>query len=89
MAALQKQGRYVLVGLGGGNLNLILPQVALRAISLCGVSMGSEADTRAVLDYYKSGRLSVRTETFPLASANEAMDTLRSGQAPGRIILLP
>src|SRR5207237_2771004 len=57
IAALRKGGRYVLVGLYGGELAHPLPPIAQRAISIVGSYVGNLRELKEVVALAKKGKL--------------------------------
>ena len=88
IAALRKGGRYVLVGLHGGELNHPLPPIAQRAIGIVGSYVGNLAELKAVVALAKKGKLKpMPVETRPAEEANRALDDLHAGRIVGRVVL--
>lgn len=90
LGALAKGGRYVIVGLYGGELRTPLPPIPLRMISIIGSYVGTLADLREVLALARGGMIPpTPVATRPLAQANEALADLRAGRVAGRVVLVP
>ena len=88
IAALRKGGRYVLVGLFGGELTLSMPPLAQRAIGVVGSYTGNLQELKDVVALAQSGRLKpTPVETRPAAEANRSLEELKAGQVLGRIVL--
>lgn len=88
--ALAKGGRYVLVGLFGGGIELGLPQLPLRNMSMIGSYTGNLKELHELMELARAGKL----EHIPVEeiepseeSVNQALDRLRNGKAPKRQIL--
>jgi alcohol dehydrogenase/propanol-preferring alcohol dehydrogenase len=87
---LQRGGRYVIVGLFGGEVPLTLPVLALRAISIAGSAVGSYAEMAELVALARSGVLPpLPVQLCPLAGADAALDALEAGQVVGRVVLQP
>ena len=87
---LQRGGRYVIVGLFGGEVPLTLPVLALRAISIAGSAVGSYAEMGELLTLARSGVLPpLPVQLRPLEGADAALDALEAGQVVGRVVLQP
>ena len=88
IAALRKGGRYVLVGLHGGELVHPLPPIAQRAIGVVGSYVGNLQELKEVVALAKKGRIKpVPVETRPADQANSALQDLKAGKVLGRIVL--
>jgi alcohol dehydrogenase/propanol-preferring alcohol dehydrogenase len=88
IAALRKGGRYVLVGLHGGELVHPLPPIAQRAIGIVGSYVGNLAELKAVVALAKKGKLKpMPVETRPAEAANRALEDLKAGRVVGRLVL--
>jgi D-arabinose 1-dehydrogenase-like Zn-dependent alcohol dehydrogenase len=87
---LRRGGRYVIVGLFGGETPLVLPMLALRAISIAGSAVGSFAEMQALVALARAGRLpALPTALRPLEAANASLDDLHAGRVVGRVVLDP
>jgi D-arabinose 1-dehydrogenase-like Zn-dependent alcohol dehydrogenase len=88
IAALRKGGRYVLVGLHGGELVHPLPPIAQRAIGIVGSYVGNLQELKAVVALAKKGKLKpMPVSTRPAADANAALEALIAGKVLGRVVL--
>ncbi len=87
LASLRKGGRYVVVGLYGGQIPLSLVPMAQRAISIIGSYVGSPQELREVVALARSGRLA-RTpiEVCPADQISAQLDRLKAGQVVGRMV---
>ena len=87
-AALAKGGRYVLVGLFGGEVTFSLPPIAQRAISITGSYVGNLHEQREVVALAQSGKLRpTPVETRPATEVNRTLDELKAGKIIGRVAL--
>lgn len=87
---LAKGGKYVIVGLFGGDLNIALPLVPVRAISIIGSYVGTLAELTELLALVqKNAAPRIPITRRPLQEANAALDDLRAGRLVGRVILEP
>ncbi|MGO8917633.1 MAG: alcohol dehydrogenase [Stellaceae bacterium] len=88
--AIAKGGKYVIVGLFGGEITLSLPLLPMRAITVQGSYVGSLAEMRELLAL-------VATDTVPsvpinerrLDQANAVLEDLKAGRIIGRAVLTP
>jgi D-arabinose 1-dehydrogenase-like Zn-dependent alcohol dehydrogenase len=88
IAALRNGGRYILVGLHGGELTHALPPIAQRAIGIVGSYVGNLAELKAVVALAKKGKLKpMPVETRPGSEANRALEDLNAGRVVGRVVL--
>lgn len=86
--ALQKGGRGALVGMMGGSFDVPLPLLAMKAVQLRGVYVGSLADAKALLALAKTGVLhEIPIERRPMSAASQSLDDLRAGRIVGRVVL--
>ena len=87
MAALRKGGRYIVVGLYGGEVPVSLVPVAQRAISIQGSYTGSLAELREVVALAKSGKLQpLPTDLCTADEISGVLDQLKAGTVVGRIV---
>lgn len=86
-------GQVLLVGLAGGTLPVRPvadepPTVPLEtAVQV--PFWGTRAELQEVLALARSGQLQADVQTFPLADAPEAYETLRRGEIHGRAVIVP
>ena len=88
IAALRKGGRYVLVGLHGGELVHPLPPIAQRAIGIVGSYVGNLQELKEVVALARKGKLKpMPVETRPAQEVNSALQDLNAGRVVGRVVL--
>ncbi|HEV3008930.1 MAG TPA: alcohol dehydrogenase [Burkholderiales bacterium] len=88
IAALRKGGRYVLVGLHGGELLHPLPPIAQRAIGIVGSYVGNLQELKEVVALAKKRKLKpLPVETRGASEANGALEDLKAGRVAGRVVL--
>lgn len=88
--ALARGGKYVIVGLMGGELTLSLPLLPIRALTIEGMLVGTLAEFREVMDLAATGRVdAMPLVERPLAQINETLADLRAGRIDGRAVLFP
>jgi D-arabinose 1-dehydrogenase-like Zn-dependent alcohol dehydrogenase len=88
--SLIKGGKYVIVGLYGGDFTVSLPPIAMRALTIQGSYTGSQHEMRELMELVRrTGLPPVPVATRPLNDVNTVMDELRSGKIVGRVVLTP
>jgi D-arabinose 1-dehydrogenase-like Zn-dependent alcohol dehydrogenase len=88
--ALAKGGKYVIVGLFGGDLTLSLPMIPWRAISIQGSYTGNLRELKELMALVATGRVPpVPLTRHPLHEASHALERLKAGQVIGRAVLVP
>jgi len=88
IASLVKGGRYVIVGLFGGELRVPLPSLPLRAVSILGSYTGNLAELKELIQLVKDGKVKpIPVATRPLAEVDATLEDLREGKIVGRVVL--
>ncbi|HQT60496.1 MAG TPA: alcohol dehydrogenase [Acidiphilium sp.] len=88
-AALAKGGKLIMVGLFGGELNIPLPFMPMRALTLQGSFVGTPGDLRELVDLAQGGALpKLQIETVPQREADAAIHRLKAGEVTGRLVLV-
>jgi D-arabinose 1-dehydrogenase-like Zn-dependent alcohol dehydrogenase len=88
LAPLRKGGRYILVGLHGGELAHPMPPIAQRAIGIVGSYVGNLQELKEVVALAKKKKLKpLPLEVRPSEEANRALEDLNAGKVAGRIVL--
>lgn len=88
--SLIKGGKYIIVGLYGGDITLSLPPIPMRAITVQGSYVGSLPEMRELIDIVRrTGLPAVPVATRPLAEVNAVLSDLRAGKVVGRVVLTP
>jgi alcohol dehydrogenase, propanol-preferring len=88
--ALAKGGKYVIVGLFGGDITLSLPLLPMRAITVQGSYTGSLAEMKELLNLVASGKVpAVPVHEHRLSEANAVLEDLKAGRVVGRAVLTP
>jgi D-arabinose 1-dehydrogenase-like Zn-dependent alcohol dehydrogenase len=86
--AIARGGKYVIIGLFGGEVRLSLPLLPMRAITIEGALVGSLADLKELLALVATGKVPpVPLDERPLAEADAALHDLKAGRIVGRAIL--
>jgi D-arabinose 1-dehydrogenase-like Zn-dependent alcohol dehydrogenase len=88
--SLSKGGKYIIVGLFGGDLTLSLPLIPMRALTIQGSYVGSVPETAELMELVRrTGLPPVPVATMPLSEVNGVMQQLRAGKVNGRLVLTP
>ena len=88
--SLIKGGKYIIVGLYGGDITVSLPPFPMRAITVQGSYVGSVPEMAELIDLVKrTGLPPVPVATRPLADVNAVLGELRAGKVIGRTVLTP
>ncbi len=86
--ALIKTGRYVVVGLYGGDLKMPLPWLPQKAMTVRGSYVGSANDLRELIALVRTGKVKELPVTSrPLSEAGPALEDLKAGKVTGRVVL--
>ena len=88
--SLVKGGKYIIVGLYGGDLTVSLPPIPMRALTIQGSYVGSQHEMRELMELVRAkGLPDVPVATRPLDDVNAVMNDLRNGKIVGRVVLTP
>jgi D-arabinose 1-dehydrogenase-like Zn-dependent alcohol dehydrogenase len=88
--AIAKGGKYVIVGLFGGEVTLSLPLLPMRAITVQGSYVGSLAEMKELLALVATGKVpAVPISERRLSEANAVLEELKAGRIIGRAVLTP
>lgn len=86
--ALVKTGRYVVVGLHGGDLTVPLPWLPQKTLTVRGSYVGSVKDLRELIALVRTGAVrELPVTSRPLSDAAAALEDLRAGKVTGRVVL--
>jgi propanol-preferring alcohol dehydrogenase len=85
---VDRQGIAMVIGLFGGRIPFGVGAVPHEAHFLSSI-WGSRDELAELIDLAQRERLDYTIDTMPLEQAQAAHDQIRSGQARGRIVLLP
>jgi len=88
LGMLARRGLYSVVGYGG---QVSVPSVGLVVgeTAIAGNLVGSWIDLWELLQLHGRGKVTLRTETYPLDEVNEVLQRLREGEVTGRAVLVP
>jgi len=88
--SLVKGGKYIIVGLYGGDLTVSLPPIPMRALTIQGSYVGSQHEMKELMELVKAkGLPDVPVATRPLEDVNKVHSDLRAGKIVGRVVLTP
>ncbi|HEV8026827.1 MAG TPA: alcohol dehydrogenase [Stellaceae bacterium] len=88
--AIARGGKYVIVGLFGGDITLSLPFLPMRAITIQGSYVGSLAEIKELMALVGTGKVApMPVSERPLDDANAVLEELRGGRITGRAVLRP
>lgn len=88
--SLVKGGKYIIVGLFGGDLTVSLPPIPMRALTIQGSYVGSVPEMAELMDLVRrKGPPDVPVSTRPLDDVNAVHAELRAGKVVGRVVLTP
>jgi D-arabinose 1-dehydrogenase-like Zn-dependent alcohol dehydrogenase len=88
--SLIKGGKYIIVGLYGGDVTIALPPLPMRALTIQGSYVGSLSETRELMELVRrTGLPPVPVATRPLDDVNAVLAELRAGKIVGRVVLTP
>jgi len=86
--ALIKAGRYVVVGLHGGDFKMPQPWLPQKAMTVAGSHVGTCQQLHDLIDLVRAGKVKKIPVTLrPLSEINQALNDLHEGKVTGRIIL--
>jgi propanol-preferring alcohol dehydrogenase len=85
---VDRQGVAIVIGLFGGRIPFGLGAVPHEAHFLSSI-WGSRDELAELIELARQERLDYTIDTLPLERAQEAHDLVRSGEARGRIVLVP
>ena len=90
LRCLAMSGMLVVVGLFGGSLEISLPMLPLKNLSIRGSFLGSLADMSELMSLVRAGRIgAIPVEARALSEAQRTLDDLAAGNVVGRVVLTP
>ena len=88
--SLVKGGKYIIVGLFGGEIALPLPFLPIRAMTLQGSYTGSLQELNELIALVRKAPLPlVPTKTSTLDGAQQVISDIKAGKVVGRTVLTP
>ena len=86
---LRKGGKYIIVGLYGGELKIPLPLIPIMERQVQGSYTGSPADMDELMELIRLGKVDpIPVEKRPASQANETLEDLKNGKIIGRAALI-
>jgi D-arabinose 1-dehydrogenase-like Zn-dependent alcohol dehydrogenase len=90
ISTMRQAGKIVVVGLMGGALQVPIPFLPWKALTIQGTYVGSLQEARELLALAQQTDLPpIRMEQRPLSAASDALERLRQGAIVGRVVLQP
>ncbi|WP_306113031.1 MULTISPECIES: alcohol dehydrogenase [unclassified Roseovarius] len=85
---LIKGGRYVVVGLHGGDFKMPQPWLPQKAMTVMGSHVGTRAQLQDLIALVRSGKVKpLPVECRPMDAINDALSDLHAGRVTGRVVL--
>jgi NAD+-dependent secondary alcohol dehydrogenase Adh1 len=85
---LARDGAYSVIGYGG-TVSVPSAKMVVDEQSVIGNLVGTWVDLWELLQLHAQGRVTLRTQTYPLDAVNDVLDQLRDGDVTGRAVLVP
>lgn len=90
MRSIAKSGTLVIVGLFGGSIEISLPLLPLKNLTIQGSDLGSLAEMGELMELVRAGRIGATPiESRSLDRAQSALEDLAAGDVLGRVVLTP
>lgn len=87
--ALRKGGKLIQVGLFGGEMNIPLPLMPIKALTVRGSYVGDVKELRALIDLAKKGQIPpIPVANEPQRNADAVLHRLKEGKITGRVVLV-
>lgn len=87
---VRQGGKIIIVGLMGGALNVPIPAMAWKALTIQGSYVGTLQDAKDVIELARTGKLKpIQIAEKPLTEVNDVLESMRKGEIIGRIVLTP
>ena len=86
---LAKGGKYIIVGLFGGELKVPLPMIPIMERKILGSYVGSPQDMKELMELVNAGKVDpIPVEQRPISEVNSALADLKDGKVLGRLSLI-
>lgn len=87
---LTKGGKLVLIGLFGGSAPWSLPLIPMKAITIQGSYVGSQAELQELVDLVSAKKLDlIPVEACGIHAVGDALHALQQGKIVGRMVMTP
>lgn len=88
--SLRRGGTHVIVGLYGGALEIPIPDLIYKLVSLRGSHLGTLQDLRELIELRRTGQIESPPITLrSMTELNNVFGELKSGKVEGRIVVAP
>jgi len=88
VSILARGGTLSIIGYGG-TLSLPTNALVVNEHSVMANLVGTWIDLWEILQLHAAGRITLKTETYPLEQVNEVLAKLQDGEVTGRAVLVP
>ncbi|MDP6407600.1 MAG: alcohol dehydrogenase [Alphaproteobacteria bacterium] len=86
--ALRMGGKYIIVGLFGGEFRTALPLIPFKAMTIMGSLVGTPGDMAELAELVRNGQIApIPVNERPMDQASQSLEDLRAGQVVGRVVL--
>ena len=89
LKVLGKHGAYIVVGLGGGNLELAATSLIRSELTFSGSRWGSYKELNEVYRFYQTNQLRILSQKRPLEEINQVAKEMKNAEISGRVVLIP
>ncbi len=88
--AVRKGGRYIGVGLYGGEITIPTLTLPIRNMTLRGSYVGRLEEMKELIELVRGGKVTpIPVETRPMSRVTETLHDLNEGRILGRVVLVP
>ena len=85
--SLRRAGLLLLVGLKHENFELPIVDTVLNQIRVAGSFLGNPGELTEVMEIARRGETTIQTDTCRLDDLPEAMEEMKAGRLPGRVVV--
>jgi len=87
LALLRTDGRFCLVGIPLGSVEINPSHLVLRRISICGSPIGCSEEYRRMFEFAAQHKIVAKTELFEMRDVDKALERVHSNAARFRCVL--